>query len=796
MTVRPVARPADEWARLRNGTVQTVDTAAQTVTVTLGGATGPVDAHYLGHVLPRAGQPVKVLQHRRSLLVIGSSDPAAAGGAGISLKGHVATVGALPKTAKDGDTWLVEGSGDLYVFNGGTWASVGHVVGPAGPRGATGPAGSTGASGPQGTIGDTGPAGTQGPVGMPSTVPGPTGPKGATGPQGPQGPSGKQGPQGVAGATGPKGDTGDPGPSGPSGPQGPDGPVGQGLHFKSAVTDPAHLPPTGTVGDLHLVSSTGELMYWDGAAWRDLGHLAGPQGQRGLQGTRGPNGRRGPTGPRGTTGARGIQGPAGAQGVKGDPGAIGPQGPTGGDGPQGPQGERGEGIHILGAVATQTDLPAGAKPGDAHLIVATGDLAIWDGHAWRPVGHVAGPPGMDGIQGPAGAQGPTGPKGPAGPAGATGGVGATGDTGPKGDPGADGADGHDGAQGIAGTVGPAGPKGATGAKGRQGQRGPAGPIGHTGPAGHDGTPGAAGPKGDQGLRGPAGAQGATGPRGEGIHILSAVATQAGLPKTGNKHGDAHLVTSTGDLMIWGTDDRWHDTGHVAGPPGSAGIQGPAGAQGPIGHDGAEGPRGPAGHKGDPGIAGHDGATGAAGAAGATGPRGPKGNQGAVGPKGDKGDRGLDGSAGATGPTGATGPRGPQDIPAGGTLTIGDPAGKHTELVSRSDGGVEINVKDGSGGLINHFVVNEHGTALYEQPLLIHDGIVIRAGYGGPIIAEQSPSGDQTLRLGKDPVAPLDAATKDYVDKHGGSNILAKTAAPTATDARGLADGTLWVVCNP
>jgi len=186
-------------------------------------------------------------------------------------------------------------------------------------------------------------------------------------------------------------------------------------------------------------------------------------------------------------------------------------------------------------------------------------------------------------------------------------------------------------------------------------------------------------------------------------------------------------------------------------------------------------------------------------AGKTGGRGPKGNKGDVGPngpKGSKGDTGNVGPTGATGPTGPTGPRGPQDIPAGGTLVIGDPSGVHSELVSRGDGGFELNVKDGSGTLLNHFVGNAAGTAIYEQPLLIHDGIVIRDGYGGPIIAEQSPSGDHTLRLGKDPVAPLDAATKDYVDKHGGSNILAKTAAPTLTDARGLADGTLWVVCNP
>jgi hypothetical protein len=43
-----------------------------------------------------------------------------------------------------------------------------------------------------------------------------------------------------------------------------------------------------------------------------------------------------------------------------------------------------------------------------------------------------------------------------------------------------------------------------------------------------------------------------------------------LPTTGNLPGDAHLVTATGDLYIWGTDNTWHATGHVQGPPGPAG----------------------------------------------------------------------------------------------------------------------------------------------------------------------------------------------------------------------------------
>jgi hypothetical protein len=104
--------------------------------------------------------------------------------------------------------------------------------------------------------------------------------------------------------------------------------------------------------------------------------------------------------------------------------------------------------------------------------------------------------------------------------------------------------------------------------------GPPGPQGVPGPAGPRGP---AGPQGVPGPRGAAGAPGADGAPGSGLRVLSAVPTVGDLPTTGNLPGDAHLVTATGDLYIWGTDNTWHVTGHVQGPPGPAG---PAGPQGP------------------------------------------------------------------------------------------------------------------------------------------------------------------------------------------------------------------------
>jgi hypothetical protein len=82
--------------------------------------------------------------------------------------------------------------------------------------------------------------------------------------------------------------------------------------------------------------------------------------------------------------------------------------------------------------------------------------------------------------------------------------------------------------------------------------------------------------------GPQGPQGPAGPPGHGIQVLSAVATPADLPTTGNKPGDGHLVTSTGDLYFWGDDGQWHDIGHIQGPAGPQGQIGPKGDQGPHG----------------------------------------------------------------------------------------------------------------------------------------------------------------------------------------------------------------------
>ena len=142
----------------------------------------------------------------------GPTGPQGAAGTGITMKGTVATVGALPPTGNvQGDSYIVSANGHLYTWNGSTWIDMGVIQGPPGSTGPQGPVGPTGATGPAGAAGATGaqgPTGLTGPQG-PQGIPGPTGTIGATGPQGPQGPPGSTGATGPQGPAGPSGTTPD-----------------------------------------------------------------------------------------------------------------------------------------------------------------------------------------------------------------------------------------------------------------------------------------------------------------------------------------------------------------------------------------------------------------------------------------------------------------------------------------------------------------------------------------------------------------------------------------------------------
>ena len=110
--------------------------------------------------------------------------------------------------------------------------------------------------------GARGHVGAQGPRG----VVGPQGPPGAPGAAGQQGPQGPQGPQGATGA---------------QGPQGVKGEVGSGVHVTGSVATVADLPAGAAEGDAYIVTATGHLHVWDGAAYIDTGLVRGPAGRDG-----------------------------------------------------------------------------------------------------------------------------------------------------------------------------------------------------------------------------------------------------------------------------------------------------------------------------------------------------------------------------------------------------------------------------------------------------------------------------------------------------------------------------------
>jgi hypothetical protein len=65
-------------------------------------------------------------------------------GAGVNVKGSVATFGDLPVGAAAGDSYIVTATGHLWVWSGTAWVDTGLVQGPQGATGATGAIGATG----------------------------------------------------------------------------------------------------------------------------------------------------------------------------------------------------------------------------------------------------------------------------------------------------------------------------------------------------------------------------------------------------------------------------------------------------------------------------------------------------------------------------------------------------------------------------------------------------------------------------------------------------------------------------
>jgi hypothetical protein len=507
---------------------------------------------------------------------VGSQGATGSQGASLTIKGSVSTVAALPSSGNvQNDAYIVEADGDLYVWNGTAWSSVGQIVGPTGPQGPQGTTGYAGSQGLQGLQGDVGATGAQGN----------TGATGATG---------------VAGATGATGITG---ATGATGAQGNSGYTG------SAGTD-GYLGSTGATG------ATG---------------ATGPQGAQGNSGYTGSTGDAGSVGYSGSVGFTGSQGNIGATGYTGSAGLLDwavitsahtaanrerliidtsggsfsltlPATPA-----TGTYIQFTDGADLLTNPLTVVRNGSTIEGLSADLVMdlpnATFEF-IYTGTTWQ-VTSTIGPRGEFGYTGSQGVQGSVGYTGSAGSQGTTGAAGIQGDTG------ATGATGPIGATGAIGATGLQGDTGATGVQGNTGATGATGPIGATGDTGYVGS------------------QGATGAQGASLTLKGSVATVAALPATGNLINDAYIVDDEGNLYVW-NGTAWFDAGQIVGPTGPQGIQGTTGYVGSIGATGLQGDVGATGPQGNVGATGPQGYAGSVGSQGNIGYTGSLGYTGSAG----------------------------------------------------------------------------------------------------------------------------------------------------------------------
>ena len=312
-------------------------------------------------------------------------------------------------------------------------------------------------------------------------------------------------------------------------------------------------------------------------------------------------------------------------------------------------GAPGNGLDILGSVATTAELPETAAQGDMWNVGAEPpyDIYLFTNGAWQNQGPLKGVKGDQGPIGPMGPQGEIGPKGDTGDVGPQGPKGDTGEPGPAGPQGPDGPKGADGTMTFDDLTDEQieslrGPKGDTGEPGPQGEPGPKGDTGDTGP---------------QGVKGDQGESGATYIPSVDEDGLLSWANDKGMenPAPVNIRGPQGETGAKGDTGDTGPQGPKGDTGDT-GPQGPEGPQGPAGPQGEPGPKGDTGEQGPAGPQGEPGPKGDTGDTGPQGP---EGPQGPAGPQGEPGPKGDTGEQGPAGPQGEPGPKGDTGNTGPQ-----------------------------------------------------------------------------------------------------------------------------------------
>lgn len=412
------------------------------------------------------------------------------------------------------------------------------------------------------------------------------------GPPGPQGPPGIEGPIGPMGLAGPQGNTGKPGSQGIVGPQGlmgiqgpagPMGPPGQFVRICGYFTNnqPTQLPPNGffpedwdspsNPPDQYTIPVNGGLVYTPNQdVWIFVGVEFNPLGWTNLGPMGNLAGPQGPQGPPGLDGAQGPQGLPGPQGIAGIQGPQGIQGQTGDTGPTGPQGDQGPPGQTAIIVGGFSNQPTTALPPDGFFP-----------QDWDSPGNPPSPYQMSLGQGLVDTR--------------TGDVYVFVGTSIS----------STGWVGLGQVEGPPGPEGPTGPAGVDGAQGP---PGVTGPQGIQGV---MGPQGSQGVQGPPGPEGPPGPDGAATVLVGSFTNNdpstlppngfipadwdsPGNPVAGIQMlmGQSILYTPDNHIYVWvGTasdPSGWINIGFAQGPSGPPGSTGPAGPQGPMG------PQGPAG----------------------------------------------------------------------------------------------------------------------------------------------------------------------------------------------------------
>jgi hypothetical protein len=144
-------------------------------------------------------------------------------GSSVVIQGSVATSANLPPTGNtQGDGYITQNTGHLWVWDGSAWVDAGLIQGPAGATGVTGATGGVGSAGATGATGATGNNGSAGATG----ATGATGNNGSAGATGATGATGNNGSAGATGATGATGNNGSAGATGATGATGNNGSAG------------------------------------------------------------------------------------------------------------------------------------------------------------------------------------------------------------------------------------------------------------------------------------------------------------------------------------------------------------------------------------------------------------------------------------------------------------------------------------------------------------------------------------------------------------------------------------------